>query len=72
MIGWLLWITGWALAADALRRTSYQWVAADRQRTVWVALLALLGPLTLWVYLIVVGPRLLNAPDQPPAALRAG
>ncbi|WP_406832831.1 hypothetical protein ABEG17_08415 [Pedococcus sp. KACC 23699] len=70
MISWLLYITAWALAADALRRTSYQWVAADRQRGMWVGLLVLLGPFTLWVYLLVVGPRLLNAPDQPPAALR--
>jgi hypothetical protein len=55
---WLVWLAGWALVIDAVRRPAHQWTAADRNRTFWVALLTLMAPIFLIPYLVGVLPRL--------------
>ncbi len=61
---WLLWLAGWALAADALRRPAHRWTAADRSRSFWVPLLVLFAPIMFLPYLIAVLPRLAAGPTS--------
>lgn len=58
---WVLWVLGWIAAIDCLRRPHIQWLAADREKTFWVVMLIAFGPLTVWIYLIGVLPKLLAA-----------
>jgi len=57
----LLWIAGVSAAVDCLRRPAWQWQIADRVRGFWVPLLILLGPLTIWFYLTICLPKLVQA-----------
>lgn len=61
MIATVLWGIALVFVVDAIRRPSSQWTGADRNRTFWVMMLLLLGPLTLLIYLVGVFPRLLAA-----------
>lgn len=54
----VLYVAGWALAFDALRRPGWQWTAADRSRPFWVVMLGLVPIIGIPFYLPIVVPRL--------------
>jgi hypothetical protein len=61
VIGLLAYLGCWLVAVDAIRRSSWQWTSADRDKTFWVIMLILFGPLFVIPYLLAVLPRLLKA-----------
>jgi hypothetical protein len=56
-------VCGVAVIVDALRRSSTQWIAADRDRSFWITMSTILsfffpvGPLIGLIYLVGVVPR---------------
>lgn len=61
MVAWLVIAICWVIALDGIRRSSAEWLAADRQRSFWILFLIILGPLFVIPYLVGVLPKLVSA-----------